>query len=413
MKPYRYWLMTLSFVLSMYTSIVYAGSCDKRALLNDVLDTWVSKSNIPSVALQVEDQFGVMYAGVKGQISLTDSTPATKEAYFRTASVAKLLTAATVLKLVEEGMLDLEDTLEQHLSLSLVDRLHVYQGTNYGSSITIQQLLSHTTGLPDTTDHPSFIFDLQSNPEQVRSPEALLEYAIALTPSFPPGSRQGYASTNYMILGLIIEAAMGKAYHQVVREQVLEPLGLHHTFDEAHEKPENIEILHSYVDSYDINQVHPSFEFADGGFITTTGDLVQLGLALNNGKLFKDQSLWDLMLTPNGSLSIGLGASVIMKDGEPVAFYHPGFWNTYLYVDIKQQRAVAYTLNQSSTGSGFFSQVLNIINQAEPSYKDGVLNIPCLNVETSPDQSVSYEVTLQLKSSAPTATFSLSSAVKK
>jgi len=391
----HYYLFLILVLLLLQKNIVYAAtdSCDKRALLNNLIEEHVDRKDIPSIAFQAEDELGIIYVGAKGQKSFEDGSAINRDSYFRTASIAKLFTAISILKLMEEEKLKLEDTIDKYLPKSLVNRLHTYQGQNYGPSITLFHLLSHTSGLPNADDNPAFMESLLSNPNEAKTPKELLEYAISIGAKFPPGTKQEYSSAGYMLLGLIIEAVTDKKYHEVVREHILDPLGLIHTFEETHEKPDNINILSSYVGNLDITQLHPSMEFADGGFITTTADLIKFGLALNDGQLFKKPSTFEMMLKPNGEKSIGLSAFVGIENNKPVCFFHVGFWGTILYVDIKTKLAIAYTLNQAHIDSSvFLARILKVMLQEPSSYKDSLLYTPCLKIHPDKEPSIVYGI---------------------
>jgi len=416
MQIHRYVSIVSVLVLLLQTTFVHAttSSCDKRVLLNNLLEERVTKPNIPSIIFRAEDPLGVVYAGAKGQKSFEDNSVVSQNHYFRTASVAKLFTATTVLKLVEEGKLSLDDTIAQYLPDTLVNRLHTNQRQNYGPSITIFQLLSHTSGLSNADENPAFMNAVISNPTEVKTAEELIEYAIEVGAKFPPGEKQSYSSAGYTVLGLVIEAATGKQYHEVVREQILEPLGLQDTFEETHEKPDNIEILSSYLGNVDATQLHPSMEFADGGFITTASDLTKFGLALNNGTVFKSPDTLAMMLQPSGDQSIGLGAFLQLENDQPIYFYHVGFWGSMLYVDIEKQLAITYTLNQAGAdSSGFLNDIRQIVNQVEPYYKDAQLHVPCVNIHLTEEQSVAYDIKMQLKSVPAAVEFSLTEIKEK
>jgi len=166
------------------------------------------------------------------------------------------------------------------------------------------------------------------------------------------------------LLGLIIEAVTKNPYYQVVREKVLTPLALKNTFEETHELPGYIKPIHSYVSDYDMNQIHSSMEFADGGFVTTTADLTKFGLALNSGKPFTNADTLALALQLQGGESIGLGPFVGAIGTSQAYFYHPGHWGVLLYVTRNKPLAIAYTVNQGKIDySALVDQVLKILNE--------------------------------------------------
>ncbi|WP_051302962.1 serine hydrolase domain-containing protein [Psychromonas aquimarina] len=358
------YILAVSCFLISGQSFAGSESSEQTAMLNNLVHEWAVQLSVPSVMLRVEDAGGLIYAGAAGQASFNDLTPVKPDSYFRTASVGKLFTAVTVLRLHERGRLSLNDTVDKYLDADLVARLHVYKGRSYGNSITIKQLLSHSSGLPNTDDNPAFGRWLMKYPQKNRMPQELLEYAIQIGPEFAPGEGQRYSSPGYTLLGLIIERVTKKPYYQVVREEVLTPLGLKNTFEETHELPGYIKPVHSYVSDYDMNQIHSSMEFADGGFVTTAADLTKFALALNSGKTFIHADTLASALKLYGSESIGLGPFVGGAGTSQVFFYHPGHWGVLLYVDRSKQLVIVYTVNQGKIDySALLDQVIEILNQ--------------------------------------------------
>jgi D-alanyl-D-alanine carboxypeptidase len=326
--------------------------------LKTLVKTWASKAIIPSVLLRVEDSHGVIYAGAAGQSTFHATGQVNANAYFRSASVGKLFTAVAVLRLVEKGVLKLDDPIIKFLPETLVNRFV----NDFGSSITIGQLLSHMSGLANIDNDPAKNAWLADEPKTEKKPEALLDFAIKLGPQFEQGSDQLYTSAGYIVLGLIIEAVTGKAYHDVVRSEVLKPLGLNNTFEETHELPQGIVPIHSYVGDYDMNQIHPSMEFADGGFVTTISDLNRFGLALSRGQPFSDPLTLKQIMVPQGKALIGLGPFIGKTENGIEYFYHPGHWGVMLFVVPSKQLAIAFTINQGEAEyAQFLEEILEVV----------------------------------------------------
>jgi D-alanyl-D-alanine carboxypeptidase len=331
------------------------NKCDQ---LKTLVKAWASKAMIPSVMLRVEDSNGVIYSGSAGQKSFHDNRAVTAESYFRAASVGKLFTAVAVLRLVEKGQLNLDDSIGKFIPETLVNRLH--QGKS--PSMTIRHLLSHTSGLANIDNDPAKNAWLAQHPQQPKKPAALLDFAIKLGPQFEPGRSQLYTSAGYIVLGMVIEAVTGKAYHEIVRRDVLKPLRLDNTFEETHELPASVAPIHSYAGDYDMNLIHPSMEFADGGFVTTTADLTRFGKALARGEPFTDPQTLQLMMEPYGTELIGLGPFVGNTENGDWYFYHPGHWGVMLFVVPNKQLAIAFTINQSEADySQFLDKILEIV----------------------------------------------------
>jgi len=134
------------------------------------------------------------------------------ETRFRIASLSKTFTAAAILMLVDAGKL----TLASHLS-------EFIQGVPNGESITIEQLLMHTSGLGALDSPEVFTKSLPM--------EELLLRIKATSPEFAPGAGDGYSNEGYLLLAAVIERVSGLSYSQFVARKITKPLGMRHTVD--------------------------------------------------------------------------------------------------------------------------------------------------------------------------------------
>ncbi len=217
------------------------------------------------------------------------ATRPTPVARFRVGSVTKTFTAAIVLQLVEEGRLDLDDTLEEHLP-GIVPS---------GASITIRQLHSHRSGLADITEFPAWL-DRASRSAATR-PVDTLRYAAFQPMAFRPGSEWGYSNMNYIALGLLIEKLTGETYASPLEERILEPFDLDHT-----ELP-TTRAVDGLVDAGE----NPNVPWAAGAIVSTTRDLARFYSALLHGDVVSESSLATLkdrtVVDPVRGFASGLG----------------------------------------------------------------------------------------------------------
>lgn len=316
--------------------------------LQQLLEAQVAQPGVPSAIGRLEIGDEVVFAGAAGTFSAEDTTPVAADTPFRSASVGKLFTAVTVLRLVEQGRLTLDTPIGTILPAALVDRLHVLDGVSRGAQLTIRQLLGHTTGIANIDSDPNFNGAVAQDPTRRWRPEELIEFAIAAGPRFAPGTDQLYSSPNYMLLGLVIEAVTREPFHRVARREVLDRLGMRETFEETSEGQGPRPLAHSYIGDLDVNLASPSFEFADGGFVSTTADLTRFGHALARGQLFDRPETQAAMLEAQGGGSIGLGpwvGEVALTSGRVELAYHPGYWGVLLAVLPEKNITFAFTLN--------------------------------------------------------------------
>ncbi|MFC8290316.1 serine hydrolase domain-containing protein [Streptomyces sp. NPDC057242] len=139
---------------------------------------------------------------------------------FRIGSQSKTFTAATVLTLVDEGRLELDDPIENHLPG--VVSVNGYDGTR----ITVRHLLRHFSGIPqaNTVNAPA------QQPGGGYSLASLVQYGLdGAQPAAEPGARFLYSNTNYEILGMLIERLTGQRVEEAVMRRVVQPLGLTNT----------------------------------------------------------------------------------------------------------------------------------------------------------------------------------------
>jgi D-alanyl-D-alanine carboxypeptidase len=194
----------------------HSGSASNAALPGELgllldarLKEIVLQTGAPAVAVAVDVPGLGRWTSTQGLARVTPPEPASEATLFYWGSVAKPLTAVLVLQLVEEGKLNLDDRLARW-----------YPQMPQADLITIEHLLTHTSGLATNA--------LGLDPIS-QAPAAPAEQVLAAsrTPSvFCPGTGASYSNTGYWILGLIVEAIEGQAFHEVLQRRIAGPLGL-------------------------------------------------------------------------------------------------------------------------------------------------------------------------------------------
>ncbi len=181
-----------------------------------------------------------------------DGTPLQENTPYLIASVTKLYIASAVLKLHEQGVVQLDSSISDYLPGSMTGGLHTLNGTDFTADITIRNLLSHTTGLPDwLEDRPpggkSIVEQLDDEEDRLITVQDAITYVREnLIPHFPPQPMDGspqkvrYSDTNFQLLIAILEARMKMPVHLVFEELIYQPLGLHHTFHPGQQPPDAI-----------------------------------------------------------------------------------------------------------------------------------------------------------------------------
>ncbi len=153
-------------------------------------------------------------------------TDMTTDMYLGMGSISKSVTSACVLKLEEEGLLSIEDSIGTYLP----------SFPNVLGSTTIKQLLNHTSGIYDFLEHPSILDSMKEDFSRVWQPEEVLNDFVN-APYFAPNTGWHYSNSNYLLAGLIIEKVTALPYDEVVRQKILTPTGLDDLFLNPYESP--------------------------------------------------------------------------------------------------------------------------------------------------------------------------------
>jgi D-alanyl-D-alanine carboxypeptidase len=221
--------------------------------------------------VRVGDETRVVTAGLA---NVRTKEPMSAAHRFPVASVTKSMVAAVVMQLVEQGTLSLDDTTEDWLP-GLLRSDH---------KITVEQLLSHRSGLPEYVEAQGFASVLRRGSLE---PRALIDLVAAQPLEFEPGSSSAYSNTNYIALGLIVEAATDATLEQNLDARIFEPTGMASTSlrgEPAGDEP----LVHWYADGKDVTTSNPvALGWADGGVVSTAEDLSRFYRALLSGRLVR------------------------------------------------------------------------------------------------------------------------------
>jgi D-alanyl-D-alanine carboxypeptidase len=265
---------------------------------------------------------------------------------YRIASVTKTFVSTVVLQLAAEGKLSLDDTVEHRLP-GIVPN---------GSAITLRQLLNHTSGLFDYTEDQGWIDTIVADPSLRWTPAQLLHVAFTHPPYFAPGTHWAYSNTNYVVLGLVIEAATGESVAAVLRERIFEPLKLRSTsFPDGPAVAEPF--AHGYAALPDGNLLDlapildPSWAYAAGQIVSTAADVTTFFSALFRGRLLPPSLLAQMKTATavTGNYSLGL-RSTFTRCGR--AFGHDGDflgWRNVVWSTPNGRRVAVVMVNIDPT----------------------------------------------------------------
>jgi CubicO group peptidase (beta-lactamase class C family) len=273
------------------------------------------EADVPGATIAIVSPAGSWF-GASGVANIQTRTPLKVSDRFQIGSITKTFVATTVLQLVQEGKLRLDDKLPQLLP----DR--VTKNVPNAANITLKQLLQHTSGIADYTD--VLFTQAATNPGvflQEWQPEEVVGLINGVPPLVNPGEGWRYSSTNFVLAGLIVEATTGKTIGREIRDRILTPLNLKNTFYATEEM-----IPGGVVSGYwdfdrdgrlnDITGASLSWAGAAGAMVSNTQDLDTFARNLFKGNLLKPEILAQMLETvptnePDNYSSYGLGVGTI------------------------------------------------------------------------------------------------------
>jgi D-alanyl-D-alanine carboxypeptidase len=305
---------------------------------NDVL-TILHRTETPGVTVLVLKDGRQLYGRAYGFRSVDGRLPASMDTHYEIGSITKQFTAAAILKLQDAGKL----RIDAKVSTYLPDAPHA-------NEITLRQLLTHTSGLPD--------YLAASRDEQAVMPatfQQLMNIVAGKPLDFPPGSKASYSNTGYIILGRIIELTSHESYNHYVRAHLLQPAGMTRTFTVADEsslpgmakgyRHVNGKLEHGLT-------IHDSYGWSAGNIVSTVHDLEKWNEALMGGRIVPAAD-YASMTTPQKTTDgedsgYGLGLFIDMLDGQPRVGHTGGtfgFTAANFYFPKQKLRVIALTNN--------------------------------------------------------------------
>jgi len=286
----------------LLTSVLLAlGGCYAcRAQMAASLDSLVHArltSVAPGCAVLVAKQGNILYEKGFGKASLELDVPMRPDMVFRLGSITKQYTAIAILQLMEQGKLSLQDSIQKFIK-DFPDK---------GHKITIENLLTHTSGIIDYESldmHIPYVYRLDFPPKQFV--DSLGHHPLV----FAPGSRFSYCNSNYFLLGYIIELISGESYAAYMQEHIFVPARLTHTWydDEKQVITGRVSGYAKYGDHYENpDYIGLSQVYAAGALLSNAEDLFKWHQALYAGKLVKKETL-EKAFTPFQLADGGLSA---------------------------------------------------------------------------------------------------------
>jgi CubicO group peptidase (beta-lactamase class C family) len=249
-----------------------------KSLVDNIFKS-ATKERSPGVAVLLSRDGEIIYENVFGYADIGNKVPVTAVTKFRIGSITKQFIAAAILKLQEDGKLNVNDTLSEFIP----DFLR-------GNEVTVHHLLTHTSGIHSFTNRPNFM----KYATMSISTEAMIDTIKNFEYDFDPGESYQYNNSGYFILGYIIEKVSGKEYGEYLKVTFFEPLGMSSTGVHG-----PLLLLDNEATGYSLEggilKKAINWDMTNAGgagaLYSTVHDLYTWNEALFNGKVLSDESL--------------------------------------------------------------------------------------------------------------------------
>ncbi|MDB9529423.1 serine hydrolase [Oscillatoria sp. CS-180] len=327
-----------------------------RTDLQDSLDQTVTDSGIPGATAAVITPEGYTWLGASGVANLEVPMAMQSDAPFKIGSITKTFTATVVLQLTEEGLLSLDEGIAQWLPNEVAAVIP------NSDTITVRQLLNHTSGVANFQRSEAYTTALLAEPTRIWQPEERLTYVSELEPDFDPGQGWTYSASNYHLLDLIIQTVTDSTIADQIQARITNPLGLANTYLYEGEMIPT-DLVQGYQDVFaedgsygedgvldNVTAANASSNSASGGIISTAEEVAYFTQALFSGELINPDTLEEMLtfVDARDDKRYGLG---LWEEETPVgtAWGHDGGVLGY-------QSQMFYAPNQNMTSVALINQ---------------------------------------------------------
>ncbi len=312
-------ICSILVTLLSFTFIVNAQSFEP-VLANELqnkIDSIRTANNLKGISACVIYPGVGTWKGVTG-ISHTGFT-ITSDMEFGIGSNTKLFTGVLLLKLAENNIINLDDSIYQY----------VPNFNNVNPNITIRQLLNHTSGLADVNNVIGYSDSILTNPNRIFTPTEVMSWVG--TPLFAAGTSWNYCNTNYILAGIVAESATGQSFGQLLRNSILSPLQLDSTFLGVYDSV-LYTIAHPWqggVDNFSTpRKALNSVAWSAGAMYSTSGEMANWYHSLMNGQVLNQNSFNELTtFVGSGNYGIGLYSTNVL--GRTVWQHGGTIWGGY------------------------------------------------------------------------------------
>lgn len=354
-------LRTILFLAAVFllTQAAALAQKSKIALINDFVEAKRKYHNFNGNVL-VAEKGRIIYKKSVGYSDLKTRQPLKDRSVFNIASISKQFTAAAVMLCVERGLIGLDDELSKYFPEI------PYEG------VTVRQMLTHTSGLPEQNE----LMYKYWNSDLPIANKDMLEYLIKYRPeiAFKPGEDFKYCNTNYSLLAMIVEKASGQRFQDFVANNIFEPLGMRQTHF-LNPQAGNYKTIPNQTENYIFDpekkqyltpqeipqqkKAVPLIGLVGAGNIhSTTSDLLKWQESLKTAKILRRESIAQMespqvRANVDGSDAYGYGLAIKSIYNDTKIFHYGGtlgYWNSLQHFKISDRTIIVLTNNESEKG---------------------------------------------------------------
>lgn len=353
----QFLILTIIILLTQCAAALAQKS--KIVLINDFATAKHKYQNFNGNIL-VAEKGKIVYQKSFGYANFKGKIPLAKDSVFNIASISKQFTAAAVMLAVERGLLGLDDSLSKYFPEL------PYEG------VTLRQMLTHTSGLPEQNE---LLFKYWSADSFVTNRD-VVEFLIKYKPAaaFEPGEAFKYCNTNYSLLAMVVEKVTKQKFEDFVAKNIFEPLQMKQ-IRFLNPLPGNYKTIPNLTENYIADtegkkyllpEEIPEYKNAvallgltgAGNIYSTASDLLKWQESLRTEKILKKQSIGQMKKAQvkanvDGSDAYGFGFAIKSIYGDAKIFHYGGtlgYWNSLQHFENTDRTIIVLTNNESEKG---------------------------------------------------------------
>tara|TARA_B100000575_G_scaffold210699_1_gene171715 strand:+ start:415 stop:1482 length:1068 start_codon:yes stop_codon:yes gene_type:complete len=324
----------------IFLLLIFIGftACSKKNNIEQIFNTAVYEDFSGVVLVASEGK--VIFSGVNGKRDFENNIPLLESDIFELASISKQFTAMMIMICKERGLLNYDDLVEKYLDIP-------YKG------ITIRNLLTHTSGLPDY----EIIMDQHWDKSKVAGNSEILDYLNIYNPRmiFAPGEKYEYSNTGYIILGSIVEEVTGEDFVELSNNWIFKPLKMNNTYIRSNEEKRELKNLAFGHKKDSLGRYVNANHFLSSDYTVWLGNRKGPGRVSSN---LSDLLLWDQALYTEKLISkktLDEAFSPYSLKGQALSFYGFG-WR--LNKDLNNK-----IVSHSGSNPGYKTRIVRLLDK--------------------------------------------------